>query len=306
MKADIIQPVQRELLKTELKKEFFIRKTRKGENEIYIVNNNTAPNVLQEIGRLREVTFRASGGGTGLSVDLDEFDTGEYCYDQLIVWSPEDEEIVGGYRFIRCEKAIDIIKDEIHLSTHHYFKFTDRFVKNYLPFTIELGRSWVQPNFQPSVNPRKGLFALDNIWDGLGALAVNNPDIRYFFGKVTMYPNYNTEGRDFLLHFMHHFFPDNENLMKPIHPLIQNYDKEYVEEQLKGLDFKDGFKVLNSALKEKGEFIPPLVNIYMNLSSTMKTFGTAVNPDFGSVEETGILITIADIFQEKKERHMNF
>jgi hypothetical protein len=306
MKADIIQPIHRELLKSELKKEFFSRKTRKGDNEIYIVNNNNAPNILQEIGRLREVTFRASGGGTGQSVDLDEFDTGEYCYDQLIVWSPEDEEIVGGYRFIRCEKAIDNIKDEIHLSTHHYFKFTDRFVKNYLPFTIELGRSWVQPNFQPSVNPRKGLFALDNIWDGLGALAVNNPDIRYFFGKVTMYPNYNTEGRDFLLHFMHHFFPDNENLMKPIHPLIQNYDKEYVENQLKGLDFKDGFKVLNSALKEKGEFIPPLVNIYMNLSSTMKTFGTAVNPDFGSVEETGILITIADIFQEKKERHMNF
>ncbi len=306
MKAEVIQPINRELLKSELKKEFFTRKTRKGDNEIYIVNNNTAPNVLLEIGRLREVTFRASGGGTGLSVDLDEFDTGKYCYDQLIVWSPEDEEIVGGYRFIRCEKAIDNIKDEIHLSTHHYFKFTDRFVRNYLPFTIELGRSWVQPNFQPSVNPRKGLFALDNIWDGLGALAVNNPDIRYFFGKVTMYPNYNTEGRDFLLHFMHHFFPDNENLMKPIHPLIQNYDKEYVENQLKGLDFKDGFKVLNSALKEKGEFIPPLVNIYMNLSSTMKTFGTAVNPDFGSVEETGILITIADIFQEKKERHMNF
>jgi hypothetical protein len=306
MKEDIIQPVQKELLKSELRKENFIRKTRKGDNEIYIINNFNAPNVLQEIGRLREVTFRASGGGTGLSVDLDEFDTGEYCYDQLIVWSPEDEEIVGGYRFIICDKAIDKVTGEIHLSTHHYFDFSERFIKNYLPYTIELGRSWVQPNFQPSVNPRKGLFALDNIWDGLGALVVKNPDIRYFFGKVTMYPNYNTEGRDFLLHFMHHFFPDNENLMKPIHPLVQNYDEEYVEEQLKGLDFKDGFKVLNSALKEKGEFIPPLVNIYMNLSSTMKTFGTAVNPDFGSVEETGILITIADIFQEKKERHMNF
>ncbi len=306
MKADIIQPIERELLKSELNKEFFIRKTRKGDNEIYIINNKNAPNVLLEIGRLREVTFRASGGGTGLSVDLDEFDTGEYCYDQLIVWSPEDEEIVGGYRFILCYKAIDKNSGEIHLSTNHYFNFSERFIKNYLPHTIELGRSWVQPNFQPSVNPRKGLFALDNIWDGLGALVVKNPEIRYFFGKVTMYPNYNTEGRDFLLHFMHHFFPDNENLMKPIHPLIQNYDKEYIEDQLKGLDFKDGFKVLNSALKEKGEFIPPLVNIYMNLSSTMKTFGTAVNTDFGGVEETGILITIADIFQDKKERHMNF
>jgi hypothetical protein len=301
---EIIPAISKEVLKSELTKERFLRYTRKGDNEIYVVNQKNAPNTLQEIGRLREVTFRASGGGTGLSVDLDEFDTNEICYEQLIVWSPEDEEIIGGYRFIKCADAIDDSTGEIHLSTTHYFDFTDRFINEYLPYTIELGRSWVQPNFQPTVNPRKGLFALDNIWDGLGALVIFNPEIRYFFGKVTMYPNYNTASRDFLLHFMHHYFPDNEHLMKPYHPLVQNYDKKYVEEQLKGLDFKDGFKVLNSAVRENGEFIPPLVNIYMNLSPTMKTFGTAVNPEFGNVEETGILITIADIFQEKKERHM--
>lgn len=301
---DIIPAISREVLKSELTKERFLRYTRKGDNEIYVVNQKNAPNTLQEIGRLREVTFRASGGGTGLSVDLDEFDTNEICYEQLIVWSPEDEEIIGGYRFIKCADAIDDSTGEIHLSTTHYFDFTERFITEYLPYTIELGRSWVQPNFQPTVNPRKGLFALDNIWDGLGALVIFNPEIRYFFGKVTMYPNYNTASRDFLLHFMHHYFPDNENLMKPFHPLVQNYDKKYVEEQLKGLDFKDGFKVLNAAVRENGEFIPPLVNIYMNLSPTMKTFGTAVNPEFGNVEETGILVTIADIFEEKKERHM--
>lgn len=300
----IIDPIDKAVLLSELTKERFVRKTRKGDNEIYIVNQHNSPNVLQEIGRLREVTFRASGGGTGLPVDLDEFDTNDICYDQLIVWSPEDQEIVGGYRYIKCADAIDKITGEIHLSTTHYFKFSDRFIKEYLPYTIELGRSWVQPNFQPSVNPRKGLFALDNIWDGLGALVIFNPEIKYFFGKVTMYPNYHTASRDFLLHFMNHYFPDTENLMKPYHPLVQDYDRAYVESQLKGLDFKDGFKVLNSAVRENGEFIPPLVNIYMNLSATMKTFGTAVNPDFGNVEETGILVTIADIFQEKKERHM--
>jgi hypothetical protein len=300
----IIDPIDKTILKSELTKERFVRLTRKGENEIYIVNQHNSPNVLQEIGRLREVTFRASGGGTGLSVDLDEFDTNDICYEQLIVWSPEDEEIVGGYRYIKCSDAIDKETGEIHLSTTHYFEFSERFIKEYLPYTIELGRSWVQPNFQPTVNPRKGLFALDNIWDGLGALVILNPEIKYFFGKVTMYPNYHTASRDFLLHFMNHYFPDTEHLMKPYHPLVQNYDREYVESQLKGLDFKDGFKVLNSAVRENGEFIPPLVNIYMNLSATMKTFGTAVNPDFGNVEETGILITIADIFQEKKERHM--
>jgi hypothetical protein len=302
----IIDPINKEVIKAELSPERFVRHTRKGENEIYIVNQHNAPNVLQEIGRLREVTFRASGGGTGLAVDLDEFDTNEKCYQQLIVWSPEDEEIVGGYRFIKCADAVDQQTGEIHLSTTHYFEFTDRFINDYLPYTIELGRSWVQPNFQPTVNPRKGLFALDNIWDGLGALVVTNPEIRYFFGKVTMYPTYNTASRDFLLHFMHHYFPDKENLMKAFHPLVQKYDKTYVEGQLKGLDFKDGFKVLNSAVKEHGEFIPPLVNIYMNLSPTMKTFGTAVNPEFGNVEETAILVTIADIYPDKKERHMQY
>lgn len=303
-KKEIIAPIDTSLLKKELNSDRFIRNTRKGENEIYIINQHNAPNTLLEIGRLREVTFRASGGGTGEEIDLDEFDTNEICYDQLIVWSPEDEEIIGGYRFIKCSDTLNTSSDEILLSTSHYFDFSEKFIKEYLPHTIELGRSFVQPNFQPSVNPRKGLYALDNIWDGLGALTIKNPEIKYFFGKVTMYPSYNKESRDFLLHFMHHYFPDNENLMQPFHPLKQYYDKDMVENTLKGLDFKEGFKVLNSYVKERGEFIPPLVNIYMSLSPTMKTFGTAVNSDFGDVEETGILVTISDIYEEKKERHI--
>lgn len=300
----IIPPVERALLKAELAANGIVRTTRKGDNEIYIVNVHNAPNVIREIGRLREITFREAGGGTGLELDLDEFDTNEICYNQLIVWSPEDEEIIGGYRFILCKDAIGT-DGTIHLSTSHYFDFSERFVKDYLPITCELGRSWVQPNYQPSNNPRKGLFALDNIWDGLGAVA-RNYEFSYFFGKVTMYPSYNRESRDFLLHFMHHYFPDTEKLMTPFHPLIQQYDRKMVEEQLRGLDFKDGFKVLNSYVRARGENIPPLVNIYMNLSSTMKTFGTAVNPEFGDVEETGILVTIADIYAEKKERHIDY
>jgi hypothetical protein len=299
----IIEAIDKEILKSELNSDRFVRKTRKGGNEIYIVNQHNSPNVLLEIGRLREVTFRESGGGTGESLDLDEHDTNEYCYEQLIVWSPEDEEIIGGYRFIHCDKAMDP-NGNIHLSTAHYFDFSERFIKDYLPYTIELGRSWIQPFFQATTNPKKGLFALDNIWDGLGAIVVLNPDVRYFFGKVTMYPTYNTECRDFLLHFMHHYFPDKENLMQPFNPLIQNYDRNKFDSQLQDLDFKEGMKVLNVYVRENGEFIPPLVNIYMHLSPTMITFGTAVNPEFGNVEETGILITIADIFQEKKERHM--
>lgn len=301
----IIEPIDRELLKKELSSEQFLRTTRKGDNEIYSVNAHNSPNVIREVGRLREVSFRSAGGGTGLSIDLDDYDTSEKCYQQLIVWSPEDEQIIGGYRYILCDTVLNDDHDHIQLSTAHYFKFTDAFIEKYLPKTIELGRSWVQPDYQPSVNPRKGLYALDNIWDGLGALVRKHPEIRYFFGKVTMYPTYNTEARDFLLYFMHHYFPDKENLMTPIHPLEQSYDASEFDAILGDLDFKEGFKKLNTFVRERGEFIPPLVNIYMNLSPTMKTFGTAQNAEFGNVEETAILVTIDDIYEDKKERHIS-
>lgn len=301
----IREAISKNLLKSELTADRFLRVTRKGGNEIYVVNCHNAPNVLEEIGRLREVTFRSSGGGTGESIDLDEYDLGPFAYEQLIVWSVEDEEIIGGYRFKKCSEAMDE-QNNIHLSTTHYFDFSPAFVKDYLPTTIELGRSWVQPNFQPSNNPKKGLFALDNIWDGLGALIRFNPDIEYFFGKVTMYPNYNVACRDFLLFFLHRFFPDKSGLMSAFYPLQIESDPAIFEELIKDLDYKEAFKILNTFTREHGEFIPPLMNIYMNLSPSMMTFDTAINPDFGNVEETGILVKISDIYLEKKERHIDF
>ena len=302
---NIIDPIHPKVLKSELNPSTFIRNTRKGGNEIYIVNNHNSPNVLREIGRLREITFRASGGGTGKAIDLDHFDTDEICYEQLIVWSPEDEEIIGGYRFIKCQNALKDTGD-ILLSTTHYFHFSDLFISTFLPYTIELGRSWVQPNYQPSINPRKGLFALDNIWDGLGALIKFNPEIKYFFGKVTMYPNYNVEARNFLLQFMNYYFPDREKLLTPHSPLNYSANQNNNLKLLENSDFKEAYKQLNGFVRERNEFIPPLINIYMNLSPSMKTFGTAVNSDFGNVEETGILVTINDIYEEKKDRHMEF
>ncbi len=303
MEKPIIAPIDRELLKKELTPDRFMRQTRKGGNKLYIINHHNAPNVMREIGRLREISFRDSGGGTGEEVDIDEMDTCEKCYDQLIVWDPADEEIIGGYRFIYCPNAGEE-HGEPALSTAHYFKFTKKFEEEYLPKTIELGRSWVQPNYQPSVNPRKGLYALDNIWDGLGGLTSIFPQAEYFFGKVTMYPTYDTEGRDFLLYFMRHFFPDNENLMTSKYPLEQDFNAEEFHALLDGLDFKDGFRVLKNFVRNRGENIPPLISIYMGVSPTMKTFGTAVNPDFGGVEETGILIRIPDVYESFKERYV--
>ncbi len=304
MKA-IIEPIDKDLLKQELNANTFLRSTRKGGNEIYRVNALNAPHVLKEIGRLRELTFRAAGGGTGQELDLDDYDFGPYAYEQLIVWSVEDEEIIGGYRYKVCADAQDN-QGEFHLSTVHYFEFSSTFKQQFLPYTIELGRSWVQPNFQPNVNPKKGLFALDNIWDGLGALIRFYPQIKYFFGKVTMYPDYDRPSRDFLLNFLQHYFKDADQLLKAHQPLAYLEEKSKYIGLIEGMDFKDGYKVLNQFVRDRGTFIPPLMSIYMNLSPTMRAFDTAINEEFGAVEETAILVTIDDIYQEKKERHLEF
>jgi hypothetical protein len=297
-----IDPIPRKLLKEELNRKRFVRNTNKLDNEIYIVDAHNSPNTMQEIGRLREVSFAEAGGGTGNPVDIDEYDTQERCYQQLIVWSPEDEEIVGGYRFMDCADIWNL--DPIPLSTTHYFNFSERFIKTFMPYTIELGRSWVQPKYQPQVNARKGVFALDNLWDGLGAVVANSPHAKYFFGKVTMYTHFNQEARDAVLSFMHHYFPDADKLVWPIAPLPMYNDMTSFLASLQGLDFKEGLRVLSAYVRERDELIPPLINNYMQLSATMKMFGTAMNNDFGAVEESAILVTIKDIYPEKHERYV--
>jgi len=304
MENRIIDPIDKHILKTELTEKTFVRKTNFGENEIYIVSNYNAPNTIREIGRLREITFRTAGGGTGQELDLDEFDISETPYQQLIVWNPVDEEIVGGYRFIKCKEAIGE-SGTINLATTELFDFNQDFITNYLPTTIELGRSFVQPNYQPSQENRKGLFSLDNLWDGLGALIVDNQDIDYFFGKVTMYTDFNREARDMILYFMHHYFPDKENLMTAKFPIEIGIPNESFIATLKNCNYKEGHKHLNQQVRARGENIPPLINSYMNLSPSMKTFGTCNNEHFGDVEETGILVRIKDIYPEKTERHVS-
>ncbi len=301
---EIISPISTQLLLQEMNAETFVRKTNKGDNEIYIFDHRNAPYLTKEVGRLREVTFRAAGGGTGKSLDLDDFDLDRNApYSQLIVWSPEFKEIVGGYRFIKCKNAN--IKNGIpNLATAHLLNFSATFLKDYYPYVIELGRSFVQPHFQPSASNRIGLFSLDNLWDGLGALIVDNPDMKYFFGKVTMYLDFNQRARDLILSFMQFYFPDPEELLRPKKPLTLHTDTSEFVNSLKGLDYKQGHKVLNGLVRALNENIPPLINSYMNLSPTMKSFGTALNDHFGDVEESGILVTIADIYKSKSDRHV--
>lgn len=304
MEEEIIQPINKEILRSELTPERLLRTTNKSHNEIYVVTAHDAPNVMKEIGRLREEAFRTAGGGTGKAMDIDEFDTMDNPCRQLIVWNPESEEIIGGYRYLFGDDWKYDDKGQPILATSHMFHFSDKFLKEYAPYTVELGRSFVSLDYQNVRKNTKSIFALDNLWDGLGALTVINPNCKYFFGKMTMYPSYIRVGRDMILYFLKKYFDDKEKLITPIKPLKIETPEAELEAIFTGKDFKEDYRILNHNIRELGYNIPPLINAYMNLSPTMKLFGTAINYGFGDVEETGILIAVDEIFEEKRIRHI--
>jgi len=301
----IIAPVSLDLIKAELTPNKKLRDTNKSHNEIYVINHHDSPNIMREIGRLREEAFRDSGGGSGLAMDIDEFDTMEDPYQQLIVWDPDAERILGGYRYILGSEIRLGENGQPLLATSHMFHFSDKFIKDYLPYTIELGRSFVSPEYQSSKAGAKALFALDNLWDGLGALCIINPTMKYFFGKMTMYPEYNRQARDLIQTFLFKHFEDKEKLVTPVDPLRIETPKSYMDSILTEDEFKDDYKRLNAEVRRLGENIPPLVNSYMSLSPTMKTFGGGINHEFSEAEETCILITFDEILESKKARHID-
>ena len=305
MEQPIIQPISKEVLKSELTPERQLRMTNKSSNEIYVITAHEAPHVMLEIGRLREMAFREAGGGTGKEADIDDFDTCENCYKQLIVWNPEAEEIIGGYRYLEGTKWEIDENGQPKLATSHMFRFSEEFIRDYMPYTIELGRSFVSLPYQSSRMGAKSLFALDNLWDGLGALTVIMPNVRYFFGKMTMYPSYIREGRDMILYFLKKYFDDKDHLVVPMKPLVIETSEAELDKLFCGGSFKEDYRILNHEIRALGYNIPPLVNAYMSLSPTLRLFGTAINYGFGDVEETGILIAIDEILEEKKVRHID-
>ena len=301
----IIPPVELSLIESELTPARLLRRTNKGGNEIYVVDAHSAPHIMREIGRLREISFRAGGGGTGKACDIDEFDTMRVPCRQLLVWNPQEREIIGAYRYI-LGNDVEILPDGTpHIAMSHMFAFSPDFMQHYLPHTIELGRSFVRPEYQSTRMGMKSIFALDNLWDGLGALPVLHPEVQYLFGKMTMYPSYHRECRDMLLHFLRHYFPDPDALATPIEPLTHTDCTAQAEALFAGNDFKEDYKRLNQFVRAHGINIPPLVNAYMNLSPTMRFLGTAINHEFGEVEESGIFININEITEQKKSRHID-
>jgi hypothetical protein len=301
----IIPPVDTILLEQELTEDKFLRTTNAGNNSIYVITAQDSPNVMREIGRLREVTFREAGGGTGKELDIDEYDIGDVPFKQLIVWCNEHKEIVSSYRFILGK---DVPLDENgypHTPTSKLFHFSKKFIEGKWLKTIELGRSFVQPKYQGTTNPRVGLFSLDNLWDGLGTLAVDYPDAQFFLGKMTMYNSYNRLARNLILFFLKKYFKGDKNLITPIHPATGGDRRKMVFRSIfRNGSYKEDFKALNENIRDLKTSIPPLIKSYMSLSSTMRCFGISANPEFGPVEEIAIMIKIKDINEDKKKRYI--
>lgn len=300
----IISPVSREALERELTEELFVRTTNKGNNRIYDFKASEAPALMEEVGRLREMAFRMAGGGTGKSIDIDQYDTGEIPFRQLIVWDPEAREILGGYRYLHCKNLPQNQEGTKHLATSHMFHFSDKFIEEYFPNTIELGRSFVHPAYQSSKAGAKSIYALDNLWDGLGSLVVDHEDLRYFFGKVTMYTTFNQTARDYILGFWRKHFKGDNSLIYAYEPIEIGLSPEECDQTFNTGDLQEDYKILVKKVRELGENIPPLVNAYMTLSPSMKVYGTAINDEFGDVEETAILIDLHDLYAHKSKRHV--
>jgi hypothetical protein len=298
------EPVPEDELAAELSRIGMLRMTNNANNEVYLFDHRDSPLLMHELGRIRELTFRHAGGGTGKAIDLDEYDLDpDNPQKQLVIWDPDNREILGGYRFIfPGHREKDFTVDRYASSS--YFTFSEKFIKKYLPHTMELGRSFVRPEYQSTAMGRKSLFALDNLWDGLGAIVIDNRQIRYLFGKVTMYTHYNVQARNMILYFMLKHFPDPDRLAVPDDPIVLDIHEGEMHQIFTGKTFKDDLKILSQEVRKLGENIPPLINAYMNLSPTMKCFGTFINHHFGNVEETGIMITVRDIYIEKINRHL--
>ena len=300
----IIEPVALDLIKAELTDERKLMDTNKGGNELYVVDCHNAPNTLREIGRLREITYRAAGGCSGKSMDLDEYDLMDKPYQQIIVWDPDAQAIIGGYRYILGTDVSFDEKGQPKVTSSHLYHFTDKFIRDYLPYTMELGRSFVRPEYQTAATGRKSLFTLDNLWDGITGVVLSSPCIDYLFGKMTIYNSYDKAARELILHFLEKHFPDNDCLARPYQTMVPDTDPRILELLLNEDRLKADYRNLKDAVHRLGTNIPPLINSYINTSSTMKIFGSTVNDELSNAIETGLMIRFSEINLEKKERHI--
>jgi len=301
---EIIKPISKEILINELKIALFLRPTRVGNNEVYIFSSEQCPNLMQEVGRLRELTFREAGAGFGKEVDIDDYDICEHRCKQLIVWDPIKKEIVGGYRFNLFYDLKNKNLNDTPLSNKSFYNVSNKFVSDYIPYLVELSRAFIQPMFQPKYAGRRAAFSLDNIWDGLGALVIKYPFLKYYFGRLTFFSNYNATVRDSIFYFFQKHLKGDTSLLQAKRPLSLDTPISYIKKKINMSDIKEDYKSLQLIAKEHNAVIPPLMKSYYNASSSLKVFDPVFDSYFGSSYAAAIIVTIKDIYPSYVKRYI--
>lgn len=265
---------------------------------IYSFYGGELRNLMCEVGWLRSESFERVGVSMPDSEAIDEADL-DGTYHQLIVWDNDAGAIIGGYRY-----AIGREVEAEKLSLGRYFRLSNRFVSEYLPRGIELGRSFIQPQYQCGRNA-KTIFALDTIWQGL-ARVVDRERVDYLFGRVTFYPSLGIRARNLVVGFMRYVFPEREPLIAARQPMMGGLSRRRSRHYFVGDTPKDNYKILISQMRAIRRSVPPMISSYMRLSPSMQTFDLYRNDDLGGVAECGIMLTIADLYDDIKRRYFSY
>lgn len=290
----LIDPVPPEALEEELGKDKLILSFRGV--EVYALAGEEAPRTMREIGRIREREFRAVGAGRDVETDLDDLDFGLGAYRQLIAWDPEQRELVGAYRYLLCADASGD-PSLARMRTARLFDFSPAFVRDYLPYAVELGRSVVNRE------AKRAIMGLYTVWSGLGALMKEYADLRYFFGNFSVYSSYPRRARELLLRFLELNYGERIGLLRPKAGLEWEY------ERAGAFPFVGDKSADHSALVAEfsalGQSVPPILLSYLGATDDLRYLGTARDADFGGALECAILVPFATVNEKARSRFID-
>ncbi len=293
---NIIHPIPRKFIKRELINSELIGET-SDRKKIYLCEYSKAPNTLNEIARLREVTFRKVGEGTGNKLDIDRFDK---IYKHIVVWDDNDLEIVGAYRLgLGSELMNEFGIKGFYTST--LFKYSEDFVNTYLNSSLELGRSFIQKKYWKTN-------ALHYLWQGIGAFLYKHPEVKYMFGGVSISKNYNQTATEMIVYYYSKWYGDINDKVHPnkkfrLSPKTHaNLVGEFV-----GTTPSEDYKILKNMLKPFGFSVPTLYKHYTDLCEIdgVKYLDFGVDDSFEMCVDGFILIDVEKITKEKRLRYID-
>ncbi|WP_101756770.1 lysophospholipid acyltransferase family protein [Oceanicoccus sp. KOV_DT_Chl] len=292
----VAHPENRQLLKREIGQCELLGATADGKS-IYLFHYKTSSVIMREIGRLRELTFRAVKEGTGRRRDIDIYDS---YYDHLVLWDDQELEIVGAYRMAQSQQLL-ASQESKKLYTQTLFNFEPGF-NRYFANGLELGRSFVQPKFW-------GMRSLDYLWYGIGAYLKRYPDIRYLFGPVSISHDYPDKAKDLLICFYAMHFGSDEPLASAKNPYLMNSECNNLElaEMFSGDDYATEFKVLKEKLTQMDLAVPTLYKQYTELcepgGATFSAFN--VDHDFADCVDGLIVVDLTKVKANKRKRYLD-